>query len=285
MNCVLSLTSIDDCIDIVSKLGRNCLISKIDVLKSFRILKVAESDYKFLGFIWNDLYWFDKVLVMGASISCSHFEPLSNALQWIAINKLGVPYISHILDDFIFFGPHGSNVCAKSLASFQYLADSVGIPLNPKKNVLPGTSVELHGILFDTSDMKLKVPLDKRDKALDMIRRMNSKRKVTLEELQKLTGVLQFLTKAVQPGRSFLRRLYDLTKNLYLPSHLVWLNFEALQDLHAWEIFLTQFQGSLILEKIDWKKDSNWKLFSDTSGLGYGAVYGNKWIQAKFPYA
>ena len=281
--CSVSYETIDDCIDIVTKLGKNCLISKIDVLKSFRIIRVAEYDLRFLGFMWNDSFWIDLVMPMGASISCSHFERLSTALQWIAINKLHVPYISHILDDFIFFGPPQSQVCKNSLLAFQSLADSVGIPLNPKKTVQPSTSVELHGILFDTVEMRLKVPQDKREKALKLIQQMKIKTKVTLDEIQKLTGLLQFLTKAIQPGRSFLRRLYDLTRTLYLPTHLVRLNAEAKRDLEAWEIFLKDFQGSLMLKSIDWHRDSHWKLFSDASGKGYGAMYGHKWIQGEFP--
>ena len=37
---------------------------------------------------------------------------------------------------------------------------------------------------------------------------MMSKRKATIQDLQKLCGFLNFLTKAIHPGRVFTRRMY-----------------------------------------------------------------------------
>ena len=44
----------------------------------------------------------DAVLPMGCSSSCSIFETFSTALEWIAMNKLGVTKVVHIIDDFLF---------------------------------------------------------------------------------------------------------------------------------------------------------------------------------------
>ena len=65
----------------------------------------------------------------------------------------------------------------------------------------------------------VKIPEDKIGKATELITNTlntlslsdkNSKGKVTVKELQKITGTLNFLCKAVPSGRPFLRRLYDL---------------------------------------------------------------------------
>ena len=42
---------------------------------------------------------------MGCSSSCKTFEMFSTALEWIAQNKLHIPYILHLLDDFLIISP------------------------------------------------------------------------------------------------------------------------------------------------------------------------------------
>ncbi len=68
--------------------------------------------------------------------------------------------MSHILDDFLFFGHPGTNECKKGLQSFLILADSLGLKVKPEKTVWPSTKVEMHGILFDTDAMTLSLPTD-----------------------------------------------------------------------------------------------------------------------------
>ena len=69
-----------------------------------------------------------------------------------------MPFVSYIIDDFILFGPKDSNICRNSLQSFIALAESVGLPLNLNKTVLPTTCAELHGILVDTVERLAEDP-------------------------------------------------------------------------------------------------------------------------------
>ncbi len=102
---------IDVCCEIVSSIGRFCLMSKGDYANAFRLLKVRLQDLRFLGFVWNKLIYFDKMMPMGAAVSCAQFEKFSCAIQWILQNKFAVKFMSHILDDFLFFGHPGSTEC------------------------------------------------------------------------------------------------------------------------------------------------------------------------------
>jgi hypothetical protein len=45
------------------------------------------SDYHLLGFTWNNLYYYERYLPMGASSSCQIFESFSSSLHWIMENK------------------------------------------------------------------------------------------------------------------------------------------------------------------------------------------------------
>ena len=75
--------TIDKVIQLISQFGQGSLISEADIESAFRILPVSPTNYHILGIKWEDLYYFDHQLPMGASTSCSTFEELSKALQWI----------------------------------------------------------------------------------------------------------------------------------------------------------------------------------------------------------
>ena len=141
---------LDHCVSIIRSIGPNCLIAKADIKDAFRILPIHPEDYRLLGFTWRGKFYFDKCLPMGCSTSCQIFECFATALQWILKSKLGVHSMSHILDDFIFFGPANSMQCASSLQAFISLAESLNIPLRHNKTVYPTNVVSLHGIEIDT---------------------------------------------------------------------------------------------------------------------------------------
>ena len=274
---------LDHCVEIIQSIGSNCLIAKADLQDAFRIIPVSESSYRFLGFVWNDKFYYDRCLPMGCSISCQTFERLSQALQWILINKLSVRYTSHILDDFIFFGHPGSSEARVYLHTFLSLAEQINLPVKHSKTVLPATSVVLHGILVDTSRMEISLPPDKVEQAKSAVHAMCQRRKVQLRTLQSLIGVLNFACRVVVPGRAFLRRLIDLTKGVSHSLHFIRLTSEARRDLEAWKVFLEHFNGKFVCLPNKWTSSNSIKLFTDASGFGYGALFGSRWFQGLFP--
>ena len=274
---------LDQCLDIVASVGPGCLMAKADLADAYRILKVAQHDYRFLGFTFKDKFYFDKVLPMGLSSSCAQFEQFSSAIQWVLTSKLHVRLMSHILDDFMFFGAPGSTQCAVSLQAFTSLADSIGLPIKHAKTVHPTTSAELHGILVDSTTMMVSIPPDKLLKATSLIGSMYRCKSVTLQRVQSLAGLLHFFLRAIPAGRPFLRRLYDLMSGKRGAHRHINLTAEARKDLAVWRCFLTHFSGSKLIKRISWTTDSDWRFFSDACGFGYAAVLGGKWLQGRFP--
>ncbi|MCP3933051.1 MAG: hypothetical protein GY705_28605, partial [Bacteroidetes bacterium] len=157
------------------------------------------------------------------------------------------------------------------------------MPIKEEKTVQPCTRVELHGLLVDTELMIVQVPADKLQNALSLIQVMLQSDKVTLLQIQSICGTLNFFTKAIPGGRTFLRRLYDLTVGLSRPSHHVRLTSESKKDLQMWEYFLLHSNGSNIIKTINWSTDSDFKFYSDASGFAYAVVFGEHWIQGEFP--
>ena len=54
---------------------------------------------------------------MGLASSCRTIEKLSTALEWVARNKLNIPHIIHILDDFL-IAAESIDTCKTSLQQF-----------------------------------------------------------------------------------------------------------------------------------------------------------------------
>lgn len=281
--CTVSYELIDECIDLIVSIGQGCLIAKADVAHAFRIIPIHPTSYHLLGFSWNNQYYFDKSLAMGCSSSCNIFEKLSNAVQWIMLNKFKITHMSHILDDFMFFGPPSSNKCAKALFSFLQFAESVGIPIKSQKTVHPTPVAELHGLLVNTTSMQISLPDDKLVKARSIVTSLQRKKYTTLRELQSVLGLLNFCCRVIKPGRPFLRRLTDLTKGATNPNHHIRLNKQARADLSCWSLFLESYNGVQMLEKVPWNSSNSWKFFSDSSFLACAATFADKWIQVPFP--
>ena len=278
----VSYENLDTCINIIASIGKGTLIAKGDILDAYYILKIEKQSYRLLGFFWNGDYYFQKCLPMGLTTSCKEFELFSRAVQWILKNKLNVKNMSHIIDDYMFFGDPNTNDCLNSLNAFLELSKTLGIPIKNEKTVLPTTRAELHGILVDTDQMKMFVPDDKVKRAILLIDKIICAEKVTLRSLQSLAGLLNFLTKVIKSGRIFLRRLYWLTRGPPISTRKIRVTNEIRNDLNIWKYLLTHFNGSLIIKEINWNTP-DFKIFSDASGNGYGAVCGDQWICGTFP--
>ena len=178
------------------------------------------------------------------SHACRTFELLSQALQWICQHKFHVSHMSHILDDFLFFGktlPH----CHSSLSRFIELSNMVNLPIKQYKTVFPSTTVTLHGIEVDTVNQTLALPPDKVASLRQKLINLAKRKKTTLKEMQSLMGSLNFTCRVIAPGCAFLRRLIDLTRGKTRANHRIRITVEARKDMSAWLEFLHSFNDQL----------------------------------------
>lgn len=283
-NSVVSYDGVDKVIKLVKKFGRNAKLAKCDIEDAFRIVCIHPSDYHLLGFTWNQLFYYDRCLPMGASSSCQIFETLSCALQFIMETKYNAAGMSHILDDFLFVGPPFSDRCGHDLQTFLALASRVGIPMKKEKTVLPTTCLTIYGIEVDSHLMLCRLPQDKIEKISLALSETYKRKRITLRELQSLIGLLNFACLVVCPGRTFLRRLIDLTMGVVNPRHYIKLTKEARADLNAWKLFIESFNGCSMFLPDDWVSSDHLSLYSDASGsIGFASVFGTLYFAEKWP--
>ena len=279
----VAYATVEDAIGLIKSVGQNCFLAKTDVKNAFRLIPIRPADYDLLGIYWQGHYYYDRCMPMGCSSSCRTFEMFSTALERIAQKKLHIPYILHLLDDFLIVSPTVDS-CQHQLDTFLLLCSYLGIPMAPEKTVGPSTTLAFAGIELDTVLMEARLPKEKLDKCRELLSAFLHRRKVTLQEIQSLTGLLNFACTVVVPGRAFLRRLIDLTIGVQKPHFLIRLSREVKQDLLVWQSFLAGFNGRSFFLTDQWTNSHQLELYTDASGaLGYGAVFGRHWCYGQWP--
>lgn len=282
----VSYASFDDAIKLLLNSGQNSLLAKTDLDSAFRMIPIHQLDHELLGINWRNQFFYDTCLPFGASSSCAIFERFSTGLQWIAQNKLNIQNLIHILDDFLFVGPPNSNKCQCDMQKFLSMCDTTGVPINEGKTVFPTTCITFLGLELDSKIMEARVPPDKLVKMRELLDSTSRKKKITLRELQSLIGFLNFCCTVIRPGRSFLRRLIDLTKKVSRPFHKITLNKESRRDIKAWGIFANHFNGKSLLIQEKWVTSPSLHLHTDAAGsLGYGAIFETQWLYGAWPTA
>lgn len=279
----VSYATVEDAIHIIRTVGHGCFMAKTDIKNAFRIIPIQPQDYHLLGICWRGFYYYDRCMPMGCSSSCKTFEIFSSAIEWIAQKKLHIDHILHLLDDFLIVSP-SPDLCKQQLDLFLMLCQYLGIPMAPEKTIGPSSTISFAGIELDSVLMEARLPPDKLVKCQDLISGFLRRRKVTLQEIQSLTGLLNFACTVVVPGRAFLRRLIDLTIGLRRPHFLIRLTQEVKADLKVWQQFLSGFNGRSFFLSVDWANSHHLKLYTDASDtIGFGAVFGGHWCYGEWP--
>ena len=282
--------------------------AKTDCSHAFRILPMKIGHCKFLTMkvrhpvtkVW--WYFMDKCLPFGSSISCAHFQSFSDALKHIAEWKIGMslfmvipPRLTNYLDDFLFMALTRL-ACNGMISQFLELCKGIGCPISMDKTEWVTTLIVFLGILLNGKQFTLSIPMEKRIKAINLIQQAIDKKKVTIHFIQKLTGTLNFLNRAIVPGRAFTKGMY---KNLSLRNskgellkkfHHVHLNREFIQDCKVWLRFLLDAENTKLCRPfVDFSSKAVGKalfFYSDASRnpeLGMGAIFNNRWLFSQWP--
>ena len=189
---------------------------KTDLSSAFRLLPLNKNSWSLLVMQASDLetgeqwFFFDKCLPFGSSISCSHFQRFSDALKHVFTHVAGPKAkdsIINYLDDFLFIAL-GEKDCNYLVETFLKMCAELNIPVALEKTEWATSRIIFLGILIDGVGHVLSIPEEKRIRAVKMLQYFIQKRKAKVKEMQKLAGFLNFLNRAIVPGRAFTRRMY-----------------------------------------------------------------------------
>ena len=280
----------------------DCLFfGKTDLKSAFRWIPVKGKHYFLLILkafhpVTGELcYFVDKCLPFGASISCSHFQRVSNALRHIVeVLERQLNSISNYLDDFIFIH-YVRAICERLMRRFMAVCESICFPVAEEKTEWASTLITFLGLVLNGRMFTLMVVQDKKFKAINLLQRASERRTMTVKEIQELTGILNFLNRAIVPGRVFARCMYALMSvkltrkdGVALKQyHHVTLNREFKNDCKVWITFLenqkavnwnfTDFDSTSRPVDIGFYSDS-----SKNEDFGFGCYYNGRWLFGKW---
>ena len=235
--CSLSYCSVDDAVRQVLGLGRGAKLAKLDVKSAFRILPVHPADCPLLGMRWKGRIFVDKRLPFGLRSAPKLFNALADALQWV-MERRGVSFVIHYLDDFLTIGSPDSEECEHNYHSMLQIFTELGIPFAPGKCEGPATVLIFLGIEIDTVKQELRLPSQKLIRLQETIAAWRGRKRCTKRELLSLIGQLQHASTVVKPGRIFLSQMITLASTLKGLDHHSRLNQAFRSDLEWWHQFL-----------------------------------------------
>ena len=87
--CTVKYHDLDHAVQLCLKAGANCFLAKSDMKSAFRHVPIRQEDWRWLVMIAHHpvtgqkYYFYDKCVAFGSSISCCHFQRVSNAIEHI----------------------------------------------------------------------------------------------------------------------------------------------------------------------------------------------------------
>ena len=299
--CTVKYNDIDEAVRMTLNLDQKPIyFGKTDVSNVFRLVPLLPSCKRWLLMKAKDpkdgkwKYFVDKCLPFGSSISCVIFQRFSNAVKHIYVYTMKkqnlIIFVVNYLDNFLFI-QISKLLCDEAIKRFLELCEMLGIKIAVEKTEWGMTRIIFLGILLDGDNLVLGIPEEKRNRAIAMLTLFINKKKSTVKEMQRLAGYLNFLTRAILPGRTFTRRMYSKfalkTKSKALkPFHHINLDKEFKADCRTWLTFLSQentpaniyrpmvdLSSKLIAETLDFYTDASGSLDNG----GFGCVFEQNW--------
>ena len=259
----MSYVSLDHLASLVTSVGRGALLVKADIKEAYRMVPIHSNDQHLLGIQWEDSIYIDRMLPFGLRSAPKVFSAIANTLQWILIQQ-DIKHILYYLDDFILIAScldQAHSDKATLITTFHQL----GIPLELSKLEGPSVRLPFLGNKVDTEAPIYCLPSNKLQRLQSELSHCIYRRSITKRELQSLTGLLQFATKIVHPGKPFLRQLYAMQNIGSHPEHHVRLNSSARADILWWHMFTADWNGISMLWNIK-RLLLEFTIVSDASG-------------------
>ncbi|XP_056332077.1 uncharacterized protein LOC130243801 [Danio aesculapii] len=274
---------IDQAISLIKIAGRNAWLAKVDITSAFKIMPIHPDFWHLFGIRWRSKFYFAVRLTFGCRSSPKIFDTLSEALCWILSNNYGVPYLIHLLDDFLIISPLSSPP-AKHLAITQKVFADLGIPLAEEKTSGPSTSIEFLGINLNSNKFEASLPKEKIDRIISLSLIFLEKQVCTKRELLSILGHLNFAMRIIPQGRPFISHLLQLAASVHSLEESILLNESSREELSLWISFLKQWNGcsffysDLITSPVDIS------LFTDAApSVGFGGFYQKHWFASTWP--
>ena len=256
------------------------ILFKSDVSEAYRLLPVHPHwQIKQINRIEGQLH-VDRNCAFGGRASGCNWISFMSLVSWIAKKKRGIDLLATYSDDS--FGPeHAHNVTwyqpyrkfmPSNQAKILQLWDEINLPHKEKKQV-SGSILTVIGIEVNANALTLSMPEDSlRDLLAAMTEFVNSHRKFTLKEWQRLAGWINWSLNVFPLLRPALNNFYAKISGKNAPNRYVRINNAVRADL-TWAIgHLQRDTGIRLIQQIRWDASSaDFTFYCDAclEGMGF----------------
>ncbi|SPC63381.1 uncharacterized protein UHOD_12337 [Ustilago sp. UG-2017b] len=185
-----------------------CWLWKGDLQDAFRHIVTCLHNARLLGFSFDGVSYRENVLTFGGKSSPWLFNLYSEMVHWVVSSCLpsSLP-LSHYLDDFFGMVPAGKDT-SHPVRMLAIACKALGLNLSPSKTLFGTTKLEILGIEVNTEALTLGITDQRRSSILCTIEALLQPGRLSLLQLQHISGLLQFVMQVAPLGCVHLGRLY-----------------------------------------------------------------------------
>ena len=186
---------------------------------------------------WTDIHW--HIATIWPKVYTYYFHSCNRCTSrdhWVAGSTTYHGWLSML-------GPPDSPICERALETTLTCCQKLGVLVVGHKTEGPSTSLVFLGIELDTEVRAIWLLDDKLHKMQGGIKSWAGKHSHKKRALLSLIGQLQQACHVVQPGRTFLRRMINLSTTAKELYHRIRLNRGFRSDLYWWARFLPKWNG------------------------------------------
>lgn len=266
-----------------SLMQQNCWLCKIDLKAAYRSIPIHPRNYQFTGLSWTfdhekcRTYMVDTKLPFGSKKACLIFSTISDAVARI-LRRKGVSVVNY-LDDLLLIS-NSKDQSWLDLDTSVNLLTRLGFSINWDKVVPPSQKLTFLGVELDSIKRTLALPPSKLSEFISLIDEWTLKKRCSKKELLSLLGKLNWASRVVRGGRTFLRRLIDLSKKLKQNNHRTWICREAHLDIMWWAQGISVFHGKTRFVQDYVEPEA--EFITDACLVGGGGHFDNQWFYTNF---
>ncbi len=276
----LQYVTVDEVAKTCARFDRPGWLAKSDLSNAFHHVLVNPRYWHKLGFTWKGLYYAYACLPFGCRSSPFMFDVMARGLEYMAKNRGSLSSTWHYLDDTVTCAD-SKWACQNSIDVFNDTARRAGFTLQTNKCTEASQVLEFLGVEINTIAGTLSITQERMTDILSELQSWLGRRTCTKRELLSIIGKLSFAARVVRSGRTFLRRLIELSKSVKHLHFKIRLNRSARADFKWWATCLDSHNGIAIFPA-EWDDDSCEVVYSDASNSAMGVVYNGQWTV--YPY-
>jgi hypothetical protein len=178
-------------------LGKGAKFAKIDLTNAYKLIPVNPSDWKYFGFRWLGMHFYESNTAFGNCTAPAEFDPLPETINTICKTIVNMPaaWVLRQLDDSIFGAPAHTSYAEQYYNTFRTVCNNLNIPLAESspdhvKAFPPSTYGTILGIEFNSINLSWKYPTEKTEETLYLLKKVTDLENCSLHLFQSLHGKL-----------------------------------------------------------------------------------------------